>query len=110
MPELERLFLTDVASQLARANETFDEDKIRKVLEEENQKIQSAIESKNLTQALMLTPGKELLKTFTGLVGVVDSNALARAARRHLSIENYPQLINLRKKLCQKMSITTTAN
>ncbi|MCG7893319.1 MAG: ATP-binding protein [Candidatus Thiodiazotropha taylori] len=110
MPELERLFLTDVASQLARANETLDEDEVKKVLAEENKKIQSAIDSKNLTQALMLTPGKELLKTFTDIVGVVDSNALARAARRHLSIESYPHLKDLRTKLCQKMSITTSTN
>ncbi len=106
---LERLFLTDIATQLAKVNETFDEDIIKEILKEESDQIIETIKTQNLAQALMLAPGKELLDSFTALIGVVDSNALARTARRHLIINNYPHLMKLREKLYKRLSTPSGA-
>lgn len=108
--DLERLLLTDIENQITKANESFDKDKIKKVLKEESDQILETIKTQNLAQALMLVPGKELLESFTGLIGVVDSNALARIARRHLIIENYPHLVILREKLCDRLPTIDAAN
>lgn len=107
--DLERLFLTDVANQLAKVNETLDESEIKKILKEESDQILMAMKTQNLAQALMLAPGKELLESLTSLIGVIDSNALARTARRHLSVENYPHLTELRAKLCSRLTTTEAA-
>ena len=103
---LERLFLTDVVSQLAKANDALDENIVKNILKEESDQILKAIKTQDLAQALMLAPGKELLESFTSLIGVVDTNALARTARRHLIIKNYPHLMNLREKLFNRLSTT----
>jgi len=108
--DLERLFISDVANQLTRANETYDEGRIKELLKEENDQILQTIKSQDLALALMLVPGKELLDSFTSLIGVVDCNALARTARRHLTINNYPHLSGLREKLCNKMTTPNNAN
>ena len=105
--DLETIFLTDVADQLAQANETLEQNRIREILREENTQILETIQSQDLAKALILAPGKELLESFTGLVGVVDSNVLARAARRHLVIDNYPHLQTLRNRLFEKLSPST---
>jgi hypothetical protein len=49
----------------------------------------------NIDRLLALVPGKELLAKLAPKVGCVDANAVARAARHHLSTEEFPMLSEL---------------
>jgi energy-coupling factor transporter ATP-binding protein EcfA2 len=97
--DLERLILHDVADQLTRVQSTFDEVKVKDIIREESDKILKAIRTRDLEQALILAPGKELLECFTSAIGVIDNNSLARAARRHLRVEAFPHLLAIQGRL-----------
>jgi energy-coupling factor transporter ATP-binding protein EcfA2 len=101
--QLETLFLTDVKSQLERVDETFTEENVKTVIADEHANLERIINDRDLDAALKVIPGKELLDRFVSKVGVVDANALARAARGHLKAKDFELTHELRVRLIEAL-------
>ena len=102
--ELETLLLADVKSQLSMVSQKFDEENAKTVLNEEHSALQAIVETNDADAALRVVPGKELLGSFVKIVGVQDSNNIARAARRHLQPADFTQLEALQTRLKSTLS------
>lgn len=101
--ELEEVVVRDVRDQMARAEATFDEENVKALVHEEWNRLDELKRSKSVEAALQIIPGKELLSSFTSVVGVVDRNGMVRAARHHLNFESYGELARLREALRGRM-------
>ena len=99
--DLERVFLADVVGQMKVANETFDKGNVRRVLQEEKERIGNLETTFDVESALKLLPAKELLEQIAKWFGLADTNSLARAARAHLDVGEFPVLAALQTKLNQ---------
>ncbi len=97
--DLERVFLADVEGQMKLANATFDKGNVRSVLQEEKDRIGHLETAFDVDSALKLLPAKELLDEFAKWFELTDTNTLARAARTHLDVAEFPELAALQTKL-----------
>ena len=97
--QLKQLLVHDANQQKSLASERLDEDYVRRVADDECQKLRAIVGGRNIDELLMVAPGKELLGNLAGRAGCTDANGMARAVRHHLKVDNYPALAALREQI-----------
>ncbi len=97
--QLKTLLMEDVRQQKERVSETYQEQLVSGLIDSEAKALQGAVEGRDVSALLALAPGKELLGLLASRAGCVDANSVARAARHHLSLDDYPSLQALRAKI-----------
>ncbi len=106
--QIKTLLTSDVLEQMAKVSEKLSEDAVTKVIENETDNLKKSILSKDVVELLKLCPGKELLASLAPMIGCVDSNNVARAARHHLDKGRFPRLVELESLLLSKFGATTS--
>lgn len=99
--QLEKILIADVNDQRERVSEQYSEQLVRDLITAEARRLEECISNRDVDGLLALAPGKELLSKLAPKVGCVDGNAVARAARHHLSIESFPVLSQLAAKIVE---------
>lgn len=106
--QLKKAIVHDARRQKSLVAMEFDDAKINSVVDEELRVVDRAIESRSVEKLLTLFPGKELLYELSRAVGCISGMSLARAARHHLKLDDFPALLELRKKLRQTIKDAST--
>lgn len=92
-------------ASLKEAAERFDATVADRVLREELSRCRRAFERADLTEMLRLAPGRKLLSKLVKLAGCADMMAFARAVTKHVTIEEVPELVELRNKLLSSLEL-----
>jgi len=87
------------AREWAKAKKTLTDKNVLAVFEEELETCKKAIEERQWHALLEIFPGKELCCHLARMADCRDHKALARAAKKHLNIENLPRILALRNTL-----------
>ncbi len=99
LDDLERLFFSDIETNRAQFESKFGEPNVSNVISMEWGELQRIVEARDLKQALRMVPGKELLGKLARQIGCIDTNAVARAARRHIGQADFAVINDLRTTL-----------
>ena len=97
--QLKQVLLADVREQRARVGTQYDEASVGSLIDSEISRIGLSVHNRDVSAMLVLAPGKELLAKLAPKVGCVDPNAVARAARHHLSLDSFPNLRALAERI-----------
>lgn len=82
-----------------KAIDTIGEEKILEILNEELIRCQKAINDKNIAEIMTLIPGKELLNRLAPIAGCRSERNLVNAAKKHIHIQDYSELQDLKIKI-----------
>jgi hypothetical protein len=103
--DLRAKFRQRASTNREEADNYFSEESITKKLNEELDRIDTAVNDKDVDELLLLCPGKELLNgPITDLADSTSSEQLLRRCEMHLEIDNFEHLKTLRQKLKDKLS------
>lgn len=94
--QLKTLLMADVRQQQEHVSKKLNEKFVSGLVDSELAALKTALEEVDVVALLKLAPGKELLSLLASRVGCVDSNAVARAARHHLDLDEYASLVALK--------------
>ena len=97
--ELKNLIKAEAIKESQKAQETIGETQTLEILNEELDKCKAAYASKDINQILLLIPGKELLNKLAPKAGCRSDRNLANAVKKHININNYPKLLNLKEQI-----------
>jgi ABC-type lipoprotein export system ATPase subunit len=76
-----------------------------KIFDEELQRCQQALSDKDIDRVLQLAEGKELLARLARRAGCKDTAALARAAYKHLDVNNFEKLRSLMRRVQNTLAL-----
>lgn len=82
--------------------ESIGKEQMLLILDEELTKCQKALEERSIDQVLKLIPGKQLLNKLAPKAGCRSERNFANAVKKHISIEDYPQINDLKTELINK--------
>lgn len=97
--ELEQKLIEESKKQTNYAIDNLSEEKIKAYLKSEVEFSEKAIDDRNIELILSQLPGKALIAKISGLSGARNPSDYARACTKHLKIEDYSQLLDLKTKL-----------
>ncbi|HEX9600613.1 MAG TPA: hypothetical protein VF985_03910, partial [Mariniflexile sp.] len=79
--------------------ETVGKERMLQILDEELEKCQKALREKSISKILTLMPGKQLLNKLAPKAGCKSERNFANAVKKHININVFPQLIELKTQL-----------
>ena len=82
--------------------ESIGKEQMLKILDEELSKCQKALDNKSIPEILKLIPGKQLLNKLAPKAGCRSERNFANAVKKHINIEDYPHLLELKTELTKK--------
>jgi energy-coupling factor transporter ATP-binding protein EcfA2 len=97
--DLKVIVAKEAVKETQKAHDSIGEEKILLILNEELERCKKAYNSKSIEDILILMPGKELLNKLAPKVGCRSERNLANAVKKHIKIEDYPKLGQLKTKL-----------
>jgi ABC-type branched-subunit amino acid transport system ATPase component len=97
--ELKAALCSKASEQVGLASDRFSDELVKDIFDEEFANANEAINSRNILKILKIGEGKQLLSTLATLTGARNMNDLLRAATKHLKIENFLLLSDLRAKI-----------
>ena len=97
--EVADMLVEAAEDNLEAAENRLGMDQTKNAFEQELQRLDEAIESRNVEEILKLCPGKELLKRLAHFAGCNSYNHIMRATEEHLDPTDYPKLRALRDEL-----------
>ena len=97
--DLKTLVVTEAAKETQKAHHFIGEEKILIMLNEELDRCKNAYNDKLIDEVLLLIPGKELLNKLAPKAGCRSERNLANAVKKHINIQDYPKLVNLKDRI-----------
>lgn len=97
--ELVTAALSQARSLSKNKSERLDEQHIKKVFRQEFAICKAAISNLDITKLLQLFPGKEFLLRLLAGLGLTSAGALSNAVFKHLDIDRYPAIHDLRNRI-----------
>jgi energy-coupling factor transporter ATP-binding protein EcfA2 len=96
---LRNLIGTAARNEADKAHRSIGEAATLDILDAELRRVEGALGSRDPLTMLRLVPGKELLAQLAPRVGCRDRMMLLRAASEHLTVSDYPHLVELQAQL-----------
>lgn len=94
----------EAADKLRTAGDHFNPDAVSEIYDNELSICEKTLADGNIDEILKLASGKELLKKLSKKAGCGSPEDFVRAARKHLKIEDFPNLKSLRTELQNRLS------
>lgn len=101
--ELVEKFRVECSIERDKAITKYDEGATTTVVTEELERCKAVVGTRNIDDVLQIFEGKELLAQLHKLAACSRPEAVARAAKKHLNIDEFPRLANLRDQLSRAM-------
>jgi energy-coupling factor transporter ATP-binding protein EcfA2 len=100
--ELKAEFLAEAGRQKQYANDNLSRSRIEAIFDEEREFLDSIIQRRDLSEMLVVGPGKSLLQKLSKLVGAQAPLDYLRACTKHLDVSAYEHLRHLKARLNQQ--------